>query len=279
MEGAPEGFDVDEMIRELKSAEPGVVEIHHVHVWALTPEKPLITLHALIDGDTDHDEALRRLHGALEEKFGLAHATIQIERATGRPALKRDATEPCPARALALKLGQGKACHAPPALYYRVACPRFTLLRGGPHGLQKMTAKSHLNTALATTAGLVAATVWGVAFFMPAPVLHSLALAAPSSSSSATRCGARAAAARADRCACPRSRSRSVRPAAAGDGACAGGAAVTMVNNSVPLMSSALAPSTLQSLGATFSDFCAVGGPSATGRRGRSRRPCRRRPR
>ncbi len=80
MEGTPEGFDVDELKRELSRAVPGVLDIHHVHLWSLTPQRPLITLHARITNEADHDLALRRLQAALGERFGLDHATIQIER-------------------------------------------------------------------------------------------------------------------------------------------------------------------------------------------------------
>lgn len=80
MEGAPEGFDVDALVRELKEAAPGVIDVHHVHVWALTPERPLVTLHARIEEDASHEHVLFKLSKTLRERFGLEHATIQIER-------------------------------------------------------------------------------------------------------------------------------------------------------------------------------------------------------
>jgi cobalt-zinc-cadmium efflux system protein len=80
MESTPDEFDVEELKRELTSAVPGVVDIHHVHLWALTPERPLITLHARIADDADHDAALQDLQAILAERFGLDHATIQTER-------------------------------------------------------------------------------------------------------------------------------------------------------------------------------------------------------
>ncbi len=82
MEGVPEGFDLEELKRELPLAASGVLDIHHVHLWALTPERPLITLHARIAEDADHDTVLRRLQVILAERFALSHATIQIERGT-----------------------------------------------------------------------------------------------------------------------------------------------------------------------------------------------------
>lgn len=80
MEGTPEGFDVGQIQRDLPRSVPGVLDVHHVHLWALTPERPLITLHARIADEADSDAALRGLRRALLEHFGLDHATIQVER-------------------------------------------------------------------------------------------------------------------------------------------------------------------------------------------------------
>ena len=80
MEGTPDGVDVTAMIADLKAAAPGVADIHHVHVWALTPQKPLVTMHARLNEGASGEDALRLLHAALREHFGVAHATIQIER-------------------------------------------------------------------------------------------------------------------------------------------------------------------------------------------------------
>ncbi len=79
MEGAPAGFDLGEMIDKLKAAAPGVLDVHHVHIWGLTPDKPIITLHARVEEGVNHTDALKRLHRALDEQFGLTHATIQLE--------------------------------------------------------------------------------------------------------------------------------------------------------------------------------------------------------
>lgn len=80
MEGTPEGFDLEELKSDLVAAVPGVEDIHHVHVWALTPERPLVTLHARIADGLDHDAALRGLQARLAQRFGLQHATVQVER-------------------------------------------------------------------------------------------------------------------------------------------------------------------------------------------------------
>lgn len=80
MEGAPEGLDVDLLREELTRSVPCVLDIHHVHLWSLTPERPLLTLHATIAGGADHDAVLRSLKQVLVQQYDLDHATIQVER-------------------------------------------------------------------------------------------------------------------------------------------------------------------------------------------------------
>ena len=80
MEGTPPDQDIALLRTELVRSVDGVRDVHHVHVWSLTPERRLITLHANIAQDADHDKVLHRLQDVLAERFGLSHATIQIER-------------------------------------------------------------------------------------------------------------------------------------------------------------------------------------------------------
>jgi cobalt-zinc-cadmium efflux system protein len=80
MEGAPEGLDVAALRRELPAQVPGVLDIHHVHAWSLTPERRLVTLHASIAEHADHDDVLHRMQSVLARQFSIEHATIQIER-------------------------------------------------------------------------------------------------------------------------------------------------------------------------------------------------------
>jgi cobalt-zinc-cadmium efflux system protein len=86
MEGAPPGFDVARLRGDLIAAVPGVTDIHHVHAWSLTPERPLITLHARIAPGADHDAVLAALQQVLSQRFGFGHATIQVERAPPEPS-------------------------------------------------------------------------------------------------------------------------------------------------------------------------------------------------
>lgn len=80
MEGTPRELDEEQLGAELVGAVPDIVEVHHVHVWSLTPGRPLATLHALVTRDTNQDEVLRRASDFLHRRFKITHATIQVER-------------------------------------------------------------------------------------------------------------------------------------------------------------------------------------------------------
>ena len=80
LEGTPENVDPAELRDRLRSAVPQIIDIHHVHIWSLTGGRPVLTLHAVLGDEADHDGALAALHGSLEELFGISHATIQLER-------------------------------------------------------------------------------------------------------------------------------------------------------------------------------------------------------
>jgi cobalt-zinc-cadmium efflux system protein len=79
LEGAPEWLDEAELRGALVAAVPAVLEVHHVHAWMLTIERPLLTLHARVVPGVDQQEALRAIHLALADRFGIEHATVQIE--------------------------------------------------------------------------------------------------------------------------------------------------------------------------------------------------------
>ncbi|MDP6564830.1 MAG: cation diffusion facilitator family transporter [Alphaproteobacteria bacterium] len=81
LEGAPEWLDEAALKAELIAAVPQVRSVHHVHVWMLTQERPLMTLHAEIDGTADHQAALLAINQFLKENYAIDHATIQIETA------------------------------------------------------------------------------------------------------------------------------------------------------------------------------------------------------
>lgn len=79
LEGVPHGVDVTEIRSALMAGVPGVLEIHHVHAWSLTAEKPLVTLHANLEESIDVAGATSSMKKILFDRFGIDHSTIQVE--------------------------------------------------------------------------------------------------------------------------------------------------------------------------------------------------------
>lgn len=79
LEGSPEWMDEDELKSELVAAVPQVTSVHHVHTWMLTQEHPLVTLHADVDEGADHHVVLLAVKAFLKRRYGIDHATIQLE--------------------------------------------------------------------------------------------------------------------------------------------------------------------------------------------------------
>jgi len=79
LEGTPQDIDIDNLQNAIIEAVPCVRDVHHVHVWSLTPEHPLLTLHVNVDPDTDSTQVLQRVKKVLEDRFQIQHSTIQVE--------------------------------------------------------------------------------------------------------------------------------------------------------------------------------------------------------
>jgi cobalt-zinc-cadmium efflux system protein len=80
MEGAPSGLQPGDIKEDLLQHIPGLADVHHVHTWSLTQERPLVTLHALINDDANPDELLKAVSKRLQERFNVDHVTVQIEK-------------------------------------------------------------------------------------------------------------------------------------------------------------------------------------------------------
>ena len=82
LEGAPGELDTRLIGPDLIANIDGIKEVHHVHVWSITQSRRMVTLHACI-GETDNSDAIvQSIKARLKERFGLDHATIEIERGT-----------------------------------------------------------------------------------------------------------------------------------------------------------------------------------------------------
>jgi cobalt-zinc-cadmium efflux system protein len=78
LEAAPERLS-PQQIGEALVAEPGVVEVHDLHVWEVTSGFTALSAHVLVARQTDCHEARRALERVLRERFGVEHTTLQVD--------------------------------------------------------------------------------------------------------------------------------------------------------------------------------------------------------
>ena len=80
LEGAPDWLDRDAMQARITERVPAVAEIHHVHVWGLTPQDLMLTMHLKLESPVDnHTTVVRDVKAVLRENFGIDHSTIEVE--------------------------------------------------------------------------------------------------------------------------------------------------------------------------------------------------------
>src|SRR5690606_23584409 len=80
MDAVPAGIDAAE-VRAFVEALPGVASVHHLHIWSLGAGGVAMTVHLVRPGAGDDDAFIHEAAEALEARFGINHATLQVERA------------------------------------------------------------------------------------------------------------------------------------------------------------------------------------------------------
>lgn len=79
MEGSPDWLDLGELRSTLEQRIPAIRDVHHVHAWLVGPRETLLTMHASVTAAANHAAVLKDAKTLLAERFGITHATIQIE--------------------------------------------------------------------------------------------------------------------------------------------------------------------------------------------------------
>lgn len=81
LEGAPAGLRVVD-VGHAMAAVSGVVEVHDLHVWAITSGFPALSAHVLVEGAADCHLIRLEVERLLRERYGLEHTTLQVEHRT-----------------------------------------------------------------------------------------------------------------------------------------------------------------------------------------------------
>lgn len=80
MDAAPAGFELDKL-RAFFLEQPGVTDVHDLHVWNMSTTETAITAHVVCPAASP--DLLVQLQSGIKRQFGIEHATIQVETAMG----------------------------------------------------------------------------------------------------------------------------------------------------------------------------------------------------
>ena len=78
LEATPQGIDGDRVGQRMAQVD-GVVEVHDLHIWTISPGFPALAAHVLSEPGRDCAAGRRALATMLASEFGIAHTTLQVE--------------------------------------------------------------------------------------------------------------------------------------------------------------------------------------------------------
>jgi cobalt-zinc-cadmium efflux system protein len=79
LDGVPDGVDPQTVATWLGD-QPGVSNVHDLHIWALSTTKTALAVHLVWQGE-DADRFIDHVADELEHDFGIGHVTLQLEAA------------------------------------------------------------------------------------------------------------------------------------------------------------------------------------------------------
>jgi cobalt-zinc-cadmium efflux system protein len=79
--GVPDSVDATGVTAFL-AAQPGVTEVHDVHIWAMSTTETALTAHLVMPAGYPGDAAIDDIVGHLREDFSIHHCTLQVEQGT-----------------------------------------------------------------------------------------------------------------------------------------------------------------------------------------------------
>ena len=78
-DGVPDSVDLI-VVQAYLLAQPGVEEVHDLHVWAMSTSDIALTAHLVMPGGQPDDAFFETIANALHDRYEITHPTIQIER-------------------------------------------------------------------------------------------------------------------------------------------------------------------------------------------------------
>ena len=81
MAAVPPGVDAN-AVRDFLCSQPGVKEVHDLHIWAISTTENALTAHVVMPGGYPGDRVLDEMVATLCSDFGIHHCTLQVEDGT-----------------------------------------------------------------------------------------------------------------------------------------------------------------------------------------------------
>ena len=79
LDAVPRGIQPRAVEKYLASL-PGVTEVHDLHIWGLSTTEAALTAHLVMPETSHEDSLLQQITKELHDRFGIEHATLQVER-------------------------------------------------------------------------------------------------------------------------------------------------------------------------------------------------------
>jgi cobalt-zinc-cadmium efflux system protein len=81
MAAVPPNVDAGK-VQAFLAGQPGVTEVHDLHIWAMSTTETALTAHLVIPGGYPGDAVLDAIEHTLREKHAIHHCTLQVEQGT-----------------------------------------------------------------------------------------------------------------------------------------------------------------------------------------------------
>ncbi|MFL6643259.1 MAG: cation diffusion facilitator family transporter [Paraburkholderia fungorum] len=81
LDAVPPGVDL-QPIRDYLAGQPGVTDVHDLHVWALSTTGNALSAHLVMPAGHPGDESIDAIVITLRERFSMQHATLQVDLGT-----------------------------------------------------------------------------------------------------------------------------------------------------------------------------------------------------
>ncbi len=78
LDAVPENID-PQQVKAFLRALPGVIEVHDLHIWAMSTTETALTAHLVMPANSCEPTFLASACKALHDRFDVDHATLQID--------------------------------------------------------------------------------------------------------------------------------------------------------------------------------------------------------